>query len=225
MTNAIRAALLCPMFALVACGADAPAYSEAQLQELRTAAEAHAGQDAATLQQDATAMQVAQQLFDAHCASCHGSDARGRTRVPDLVAAVFDYGSSADAIRATIRDGRHSEMPKFGHLLGEFELGVMSSWVKSFTDGEPLDELYLDTAQQRYAEHCVACHGPELKGNPALGAPDLTDASWQFASSVNGVRMTMTGGTSSDCPPLGAQLGPAGTELLVAYVLKLRAGS
>lgn len=211
---------------LVACSGDEQASaSPEQLQALRTAAAAHAGKPLATLQQDAAAMTLAQDLFGAHCASCHGADARGKLRVPDLVGGVFDYGDSAAAIRHTISAGRHSAMPKFGHLLGEFELGVMAAYVKSFSDGEPLEEKYLDTARSRYAEHCVACHGEELRGNTALGVPDLTDASWQFAGSVNGVRMTMTGGTESQCPPQAELLAAEEIELLTAWLQQQREGN
>ncbi len=27
-----------------------------------------------------------------------------------------------------------------------------------------------------YVTHCAGCHGPDLRGNPATGAPNLTDA-------------------------------------------------
>lgn len=210
---------------LAACSGEEPLASPEQVQALRAAAAVHAGKDAATLQQDAAAMTLAQDLFAAHCAGCHGLDARGKLRIPDLVQDVLDYGSSADAIRSTIHAGRHSVMPRLGRVLGEFELGVMSSWIKSFSGGEPLDDLYLDTAQELYAEHCVACHGPDLTGSEALGAPNLADASWQFAESVNGIRMTITGGTESVCPPQGAVLDAAEIDLLTAYVLKLREGN
>jgi len=208
---------------LMACAdADQPDYTPEQLQQWRDAAQAHAGQDAVALAQDPAAMVLGQQLFAAHCASCHGSDAHGKLRIPDLVAGVLDYGAAPDVLRSTIRDGRHSAMPKFGHLLGEFELGVMAAYIKSFSGGAPLDALYTKTAVNLYAEHCVACHGVDLKGNPALGASDLTDDSWQFSGAVNGIRMTMTGGTNSICPPHGALLGAPEIELLTAYVLSLR---
>lgn len=221
-----RFAGLLVAFGLAACsGADQPSHTPEQLQQFQQAAAEYAGAAVATLAQDAAAMSLAQNLFSAHCTSCHGSDGRGRLRIPDLVADVLDYGDSETSIATTIRDGRHSTMPKFGHLLGEFELGVMAAHVKSFSGGEPIDELYVDTAHELYAEHCVACHGADARGNPALGAPDLTDASWQFSEAVNGIRMTMTGGTDSVCPPQGALLSEAEMGLLTAYVLKLRAGA
>lgn len=208
---------------LGACGGDdTAAHSPEQLQQWREQAQAWAGTDATALRADTAAMTLAQSLFAAHCASCHGADGRGRLRIPDLAAGTLDYGADAVALRQTITAGRHSVMPRFGHVLGEFELGVMAAYVKSFSDGEPLDPLYLDTARERYAEHCVACHGPDLRGNPQLGVPDLTDGSWQFAGSVNGVRMTITGGTDSVCPPQGALLTAAEIELLTAHLLALR---
>ncbi|MGA0805424.1 MAG: c-type cytochrome [Pseudohongiellaceae bacterium] len=224
MNTLINATALLLALGLIACsGADQSGASPEQLRALRAAATTHAGKSLDTLQRDADAMSLAQDLFAAHCASCHGADARGKLRVPDLAGAVLDYGATADAIRHTISAGRHSVMPKFGHLLREFELGVMAAYVKSFSNGEPLEAKFLDTARSRYAEHCVACHGEDLRGNAVLGVPDLTDASWQFAGSVNGVRMTMTGGTESVCPPHGSMLSAAEIELLTAQVLALRA--
>jgi cytochrome c oxidase cbb3-type subunit 3 len=38
------------------------------------------------------------------------------------------------------------------------------------------------TAQARplFAAHCAACHGADMRGNPALGAPNLTDSVWLY---------------------------------------------
>ncbi len=35
-------------------------------------------------------------------------------------------------------------------------------------------------AKPLYAQHCAACHGADMRGNPQLGAPDLTDAVWLY---------------------------------------------
>src|SRR5580658_3181806 len=35
-------------------------------------------------------------------------------------------------------------------------------------------------AKPLYAAHCAACHGPEMRGNPALGAPNLQDDVWLY---------------------------------------------
>jgi cytochrome c oxidase cbb3-type subunit 3 len=35
-------------------------------------------------------------------------------------------------------------------------------------------------AQPSYATYCSSCHGSDLRGHPALGAPDLTDAVWLY---------------------------------------------
>jgi cbb3-type cytochrome c oxidase subunit III len=32
-----------------------------------------------------------------------------------------------------------------------------------------------------YDKNCAACHGPEMTGDPAQHAPDLTDADWRFS--------------------------------------------
>ena len=37
-------------------------------------------------------------------------------------------------------------------------------------------------AKPLYAEHCARCHGADMKGNSAVGAPNLTDEIWLFDS-------------------------------------------
>ena len=32
-----------------------------------------------------------------------------------------------------------------------------------------------------YEKNCAACHGPDMKGDPAQHAPDLTDSDWRFS--------------------------------------------
>jgi cytochrome c oxidase cbb3-type subunit 3 len=42
--------------------------------------------------------------------------------------------------------------------------------------------LRFASAQARplYVQHCAACHGADLRGNPAIGAPNLTDDVWLY---------------------------------------------
>jgi cytochrome c oxidase cbb3-type subunit 3 len=37
-------------------------------------------------------------------------------------------------------------------------------------------------AKPIFAEHCAACHGVDMRGNPAVGAPDLTDGVWLWGN-------------------------------------------
>jgi cytochrome c oxidase cbb3-type subunit 3 len=73
-------------------------------------------------------------------------------------------------------------MPAFGPILGEDGIRNVTAYVRSLS-GLPHDALKAQLGQAIFATNCVACHGPEGKGNQALGAPNLTDNVWMFGSS------------------------------------------
>jgi len=68
---------------------------------------------------------------------------------------------------------------------------------------------------------CFACHGPDGKGNTALGAPNLTDNIWLHGSSVKDIRETITNGRTNHMPAQLERLGDMKVRLLSAYVLSL----
>ena len=76
---------------------------------------------------------------------------------------------------------------------------------------------------------CAACHGPDGKGNQALGAPNLTDKIWLYGGTVPTVVQTITNGRGSTSlapgqsamPAWKATLTPAQIHLVAAYVWSL----
>src|SRR4051812_41440841 len=68
---------------------------------------------------------------------------------------------------------------------------------------------------------CAACHGPEGKGNPALGAPNLTVKVWLHGSSEATIIETITQGRRSTMPAHKEFLGEARSHVLAAYVYGL----
>jgi cytochrome c oxidase cbb3-type subunit 3 len=68
---------------------------------------------------------------------------------------------------------------------------------------------------------CVACHGAEGKGNPLLGAPNLTDSVWLHGSSEASIIETISKGRHSQMPAHKQLLSDAKIHLLAAYVLSL----
>jgi cytochrome c oxidase cbb3-type subunit 3 len=212
---------------LAACGGGGadPALTEQQLAALRTRGDVFAGQDAAALAADTSAMTLGKELFAVHCASCHGGAGGGKLArdTPDLALAVFDYGDSVAAIRSTITLGRHSVMPKHGNETGEAELGWLVGLVTSMSTGEAMG-VGESAARALYEARCIECHGREGKGDSARGIPDLTDNYWQHGNSMMNVRMVITRGAESQCPAQGSLLSPAEIELLTAYVVQLRQG-
>jgi cytochrome c oxidase cbb3-type subunit 3 len=65
---------------------------------------------------------------------------------------------------------------------------------------------------------CAACHGPEGKGNPALGAPDLTNKSWLYGGTVATISETITKGRGGVMPAWKGLLTEAEIHLVAAYV-------
>lgn len=88
-------------------------------------------------------------------------------------------------------------------------------------------------ARPLFERHCAACHGSNMRGNPALGAPDLTDSVWLYGDgSVYDIERTVMYGIRSgrskthnvtDMPAFGQRgmLSDAQIRDLVQYLLKL----
>ena len=72
---------------------------------------------------------------------------------------------------------------------------------------------------------CFSCHRISGKGNPAVGAPDLTNDIWQYGGSEPALTRTISGGRKGMMPAHGEFLGPAKVRLLTAYVYGLSKGS
>jgi len=220
--NPFKFILILPILALTACGGDSGSkLTEQDIQLLNEKASAFSGMDTTALQSSTAAMSLASSLYQAECASCHGADATGQRRIPNLVSAVFDYGDSIEAIHQTIAEGRHSIMPKMGQKLGEVDLGVLALYVKSFSTGMSEDSSS-DRALELYAENCQECHGEYGAPTTELGIPDLRDESWQHGDSTMNIRLTMTNGVDSECPAQSDTLNDAAINLLTAYVVNLR---
>jgi cytochrome c oxidase cbb3-type subunit 3 len=67
----------------------------------------------------------------------------------------------------------------------------------------------------------VACHGPDAKGNPAIGAPNLTDNVWLYGSSESTIAETIASGRQNMMPAFGERLNEGKLKLLAAYVYSL----
>lgn len=72
-----------------------------------------------------------------------------------------------------------------------------------------------------YLDNCAACHGNTALGNQALGAPDLTDADWQYGGSGETIVASILDGRNGVMPPWGAALGHNGVNEVASYVLSL----
>jgi cytochrome c oxidase cbb3-type subunit 3 len=179
-----------------------------------------AQQDLALVAKDPEARAIGQRLFLTYCAQCHGSDAGGGPGFPNLRDKDWLYGGEPEQIKASIMDGRNGVMPPLGQALGG-EAGVkeMANYVFSLS-GVQHDAALAAKAKDKFAM-CAACHGPEGKGNPQIGAPNLADKVWLHGGSEKKVIETITAGRSSQMPAHKDLLGEAKVHLLAAYVYGL----
>ena len=82
-----------------------------------------------------------------------------------------------------------------------------------------LDDLK-KKGKEKFEQICAACHGAEGKGNPALGAPNLTDKVWLHGSG-EAILETISRGRVNQMPAHKDILTPAKIHLLTAYVYSL----
>src|SRR5688572_7447533 len=172
------------------------------------------------LARDATAMATAKNVFAANCSTCHGSDARGAKGFPNLTDADWLWGGDEERLLETIAQGRHGVMPALGGALGEIGVNEVASYVISLSGGKaPAD--WVSAGQTRFQTMCVGCHGAEAKGNPLMGAPNLTDGVWLHGGDFDTIRATITNGRDNQMPAHRDALGDTKVKLLAAYVLSL----
>ncbi len=175
-------------------------------------------QDLATVSQDARAGKIGERLFLNHCSTCHGSDARGARGFPNLRDNDWLWGGSTDTIKQTIMDGRKGVMPAWGVPLGGDEgVSNMTDFVLSLS-GREHDAAAAAKGQAQFNVFCVACHGPEGKGNQALGAANLTDKIWLHGPSRERISETIAKGREGHMPAHRDFLGDAKVHLIAAYI-------
>ena len=72
---------------------------------------------------------------------------------------------------------------------------------------------------------CAACHGPEGKGNPALGAPNLTDKIWLHGWGEAAIVSMINTGKTNIMPAFGERLNAEQIHVLAAYVWNMSQSS
>jgi cytochrome c oxidase cbb3-type subunit 3 len=181
-------------------------------------------QDLAAVAADPRARDMGQRLFLNNCAQCHGSDGRGSRGFPNLTDSEWLYGGTPEAIKTSIAKGRQGVMPPMGEAVGGAEgVADVAHYVLSLSDSAH-DTVRAARGKSKFAA-CAACHGADGKGNPALGAPDLTNKIWLYGGSVATVSDTITRGRQGAMPAWEGILSEGEIHLVSAYVLSLGAMS
>ena len=201
-----------------------------QLEEETRAADAQFGplydkfarQDVAAVAKVPEALAIGQKLFLNNCAQCHASDAGGSKGFPNLTDKDWLWGGTPEAIKTSITEGRMGVMPPFGPALGEQGTKDVAHYVMSLS-GTAHDSIRMARGEPLFKATCAACHGPDGKGNPQLGAPDLTDKTWLHGSGEAAILEQINKGRQNQMPAHKDLLSPAKIHLLTAYVYSLSA--
>jgi cytochrome c oxidase cbb3-type subunit 3 len=107
-----------------------------------------------------------------------------------------------------------------GPTLGAEKTKDVAHYVMSLS-GMANDSLRAGRGKETFATICAACHGPEGKGNPLMGAPNLTDKTWLYGSGEPTIIETITLGRNNQMPAHKDLLSEAKIHLLAGYVYSL----
>jgi cytochrome c oxidase cbb3-type subunit III len=169
-------------------------------------------------------MGIGERLFINNCAACHGSDARGSKGFPNLTDNDWLYGGTLETIKETITKGRQGAMPPMAAAVGNSEdVRNLAHYVLSLS-GSPHNSIQASFGREKFAT-CSACHGVGGKGNPALGAPNLSDKVWLHGWGEDAIVAMVTNGKTNVMPAHGTRLTPEQIHVLGAYVWSLSRGA
>ncbi len=121
----------------------------------------------------ASAQQIPQ-AYQRYCAACHGDNAAGTDRGPNLIDTRSLRSASTEKIRNIIVKGTNGGMPAFAKLAVpdlEAIVNTVRSWNSSAFDAAPAGDL--TAGQQVFESRCVGCHMVEGRGS--ANGPDLSN--------------------------------------------------
>jgi cytochrome c oxidase cbb3-type subunit 3 len=114
------------------------------------------------------------ELFNKHCAVCHGDDGKGGVGVP-LSLPSFINSVSDEYLKATIRLGRPGRiMPSFP-TLSDAQVDAIVEHMRGWSDAPAVthntEHVKGDAkrGKELFAKHCAKCHGEDGKGGTGTG--------------------------------------------------------
>ena len=144
------------------------------------------------LAKDTDALAIGRRIFLQNCAVCHASDAGGTPgNYPNLTDKDWIWGGTPENIINTITNGHTGAMPAGGALISvtpgqapsaedQQKLEDVSNYILAL-GGYEHDQALAEKGKELYSTSCVACHGPDGKGNPVIGGINLADQTWLYA--------------------------------------------
>lgn len=169
---------------------------------------------------DGRAMKMGVRLFANNCAVCHGADAGGNFSFPNLTDDDWLYGGTPENIVTTLRHGRAGAMPAWGDIIGEANVVNVTEYVLNMSGQEYVEDLAAKGATV-FEQNCTACHGSNGKGLIALGAPNLSDTTWLYSGTREGIQHSVRDGLQNKMPAQKDLLRDEKIHLLAAYVYSL----
>jgi cytochrome c oxidase cbb3-type subunit 3 len=140
---------------------------------------------------------------------------------------IWQWGGSTADILQTVLQGRTAQMPPWGEALraagGRYATDDVAFYVLSKSDPE-VGRFNGDAAARGaklFASICAACHGADARGNPQLGAPDLTDEYWLYGRSRAAIRAGLDQGRNGSMPAHEPLIGATRARLAAAWVWSL----
>jgi cytochrome c oxidase cbb3-type subunit 3 len=175
---------------------------------------------------DAEAQRIGERLFVDNCAACHGREGTGNPLLgaPNLTDDDWLYGGTGQAIETSIHDGRSGVMPSW-QALGEQTVKDLARYLLSLSsDDLPHDAasaVAVSAAEPVFKNTCAACHGPDGKGNPQLGAPNLTDKIWLYGGTRASIETSIRDGRQGHMPAWSPRLSDGEIHVLAGYAYHL----
>jgi len=169
---------------------------------------------------NADATSIGHRLYLDNCSACHGNEARGNQVIgaPDLTDREWLYGGDTANFMTSIQDGRNGVMPALGTTLGHQGVNEAAAYVLTFS-GVTSPEGWAAAGKTRFETLCIACHGADGRGNPVLGAPDLTDKTWLYGGEFERVAETIRNGRNGVMPAWRKRLTEDQVRMIAAWVV------
>ena len=152
----------------------------------------YAGKSVEDLAKDTDALAIGRRIFLQNCAVCHATDAGGTPgSYPNLTDKDWIWGGTPENIINTITNGHTGAMPAGGALISvtpgqapsaedQQKLEDVSNYILAL-GGYEHDQALAEKGKALYDTSCIACHGPDGKGNPVIGGINLADQTWLYA--------------------------------------------